>query len=165
LVGARMERTSPYFRTNLGKIPGTAVKNGEVASFVVVCVMRRAVPVCPATSLKRFPISSSLPRPDSGNASIERSCGPSIGIAVVHTGYRSNPGRSNLLGVYCSRAGPHRDGEQPPSRSGGLAANSGKDLRGKTLGFWDLGTWDPQAGVAGLGAAFGMNLIAWRPDK
>src|SRR5216684_3465777 len=115
-------------------------------------------PRCPATSLSAFPISSSLPPSGSGNASIDVAAASEHGIAVVHTGYRSDPTIEFTWALILASA-RHIVTESNSVRSGGWQQTVGTDLRGKTLGVLGLGRVGSE--VARVGSAFGMNLIAW----
>src|SRR5260370_1276681 len=111
-------------------------------------------PRCPATSLSAFPISSSLPRRD---LETRRSMSPLAGdhgIAVVHTGYRSDP-TIEFTWALILAAARHIVTESNSVRSGGWQQTVGTDLRGKTLGVLGLGRIGSQ--VARVGSAFGMN--------
>jgi phosphoglycerate dehydrogenase-like enzyme len=80
------------------------------------------------------------------------------GIAVVHTGYRSDPTIEFTWALILASA-RHIVTESDSVRSGGWQQTVGTDLRGKTLGVLGLGRIGSQ--VARVGSAFGMNLIAW----
>src|SRR5712675_2495220 len=80
------------------------------------------------------------------------------GIAVVHTGYRSDPTIEFTWALILASA-RHIVTESNSVRSGGWQQTVGMDLRGKTLGVLGLGNVGSQ--VARIGTAFGMKLIAW----
>src|SRR5712675_711103 len=80
------------------------------------------------------------------------------GIAVVHTGYRSDPTIEFTWALILTSA-RHIVTESNSVRSGGWQQTLGTDLRGKTLGVLGLGNVGSK--VARIGTAFGMNLIAW----
>ncbi|PYU22511.1 MAG: hydroxyacid dehydrogenase [Acidobacteria bacterium] len=104
--------------------------------FDVVCVMRERTP---------------LPR------NVIAAAGDH-GIAVVHTGYRSDPTIEFTWALILASA-RHIVTESNSVRSGGWQQTVGTDLRGKTLSVLGLGRIGSQ--VARIGSAFGMNLIAW----
>jgi phosphoglycerate dehydrogenase-like enzyme len=64
--------------------------------FDVVCVMRERTPL-PRNVIERLPNLKLIASTGSVNASIDVAAAGERGIAVVHTGYRSDP-RSNLRG-------------------------------------------------------------------
>src|SRR6202045_2944421 len=80
------------------------------------------------------------------------------GIAVVHTGDRSDPAIELTWALILTSA-RHIVTESNSVRSGGWQQTVGTDLRGKTLGVLGLGRIGSQ--VARVGRAFGMDLIAW----
>ena len=125
--------------------------------FDVVCVMRERTPL-PRNVIERLPNLKLIASTGPVNASIEVAAAADHGIAVVHTGYRSDPTIELTWALILASARHHRDGEQlRPIRR--LAETVGTDLHGRTLGVLGLGRIG--SGVARVGSAFGMNLIAW----
>jgi len=135
--------------------------------FDVVCVMRERSPL-PRNVIERLPNLKLIASTGSGNASIDVAAAGDHGIAVVHTGYRSDPTIEFTWALILASA-RHIVTESNSVRSGGWQQTVGTDLRGKTLGVLGLGRIGSQ--VARIGSAFGMNLIAWshnmtpRPPK
>jgi phosphoglycerate dehydrogenase-like enzyme len=125
--------------------------------FDVVCVMRERTPL-PRNVIERLPNLKLIASTGSGNASIDVAVAGDRGIAVVHTGYRSDPTVEFTwaLILACAR---HIVTESNSVRSGGWQQTVGVDLRGKTLGVLGLGNVGSE--VARIGSAFGMKLIAW----
>ena len=125
--------------------------------FDVVCVMRERTPL-PRNVIERLPNLKLIASTGSVNASIDVAVAGDRGIAVVHTGYRSDPTVEFTwaLILACAR---HIVTESNSLRSGGWQQTVGVDLRGKTLGVLGLG--NVGSGVARIGSAFGMKLIAW----
>jgi phosphoglycerate dehydrogenase-like enzyme len=125
--------------------------------FDVVCVMRERTPLprivieC-LTNLKL--IASTGPV----NASIDVAAAGDHGIAVVHTGYRSDP-TIELTWALILASARNIVTESNSVRAGGWQQTVGTDLRGKTLGILGLGRIGSQ--VARIGNAFGMNPVAW----
>jgi phosphoglycerate dehydrogenase-like enzyme len=93
-----------------------------------------------------------------GNASIDVAAAGDRGIAVVHTGYTSDPAIEFTWALILAST-RHIVTESNSARSGGWQQTVGTDLRGKTLGVLGLGRIGSE--VARIGRAFGMNLIAW----
>src|SRR5207245_124272 len=93
-----------------------------------------------------------------GNASIDIEAAGDHGIAVVHTGYSSDPAIEFTWALILASA-RHIVTESNSVRSGGWQQTVGTDLRGKTLGVLGLGGIGSQ--VARVGNAFRVNLIAW----
>src|SRR5580765_8944638 len=94
----------------------------------------------------------------SGNASIDIEAAGDHGIAMLHTGYSSDPAIEFTWALILAST-RHVVTESNSVRSGGWQKTVGADLRGKTLGVLGLGRIGSQ--VARIGTAFGMNLIAW----
>jgi phosphoglycerate dehydrogenase-like enzyme len=125
--------------------------------FEVVCVMRERTPL-PRNVIERLPNLKLIASTGPGNASIDVAGAGDHGIAVVHTGYRSDPTIEFTWALILASA-RHIVTESNSLRSGGWQQTVGTDLRGKTLGVLGLGRIGSQ--VARVGSAFGMNLIAW----
>jgi len=105
--------------------------------FDVVCVMRERTSL-PRDVIERLPNLKLIASTGPGNASIDIAAAADHGIAVVHTGYRSDPHDRTHLGADPGLRATYCNGEQlrPIGR---LAANAGhgspwKDPRGS-------GTW------------------------
>jgi phosphoglycerate dehydrogenase-like enzyme len=125
--------------------------------FDVICVMRERSPV-PRNIIERLPNLKLIASTGDGNASIDVAAAVERGIAVVHTGYRSDPAIEFTWALILASA-RHIVTESNSVRSGGWQKTVGTDLRGKTLGVLGLGRIGSE--VARIGRAFGMNLIAW----
>src|SRR5580700_10392898 len=125
--------------------------------FDVICVMRERSPL-PRNIIERLPNLKLIASTGAGNASIDIAAAADRGIAVVHTGYRSDPAIELTWALILASA-RHIVTENNSVRSGGWQQTVGTDLRGKTLGILGLGRVGSQ--VARIGSAFGMNLIAW----
>jgi phosphoglycerate dehydrogenase-like enzyme len=125
--------------------------------FDVVCAMRERTPL-PRNVIERLPNLKLIASTGSVNASIDVAAAGDHGIAVVHTGYRSDPTIEFTWALILASA-RHIVTESNSVRSGGWQQTVGTDLRGKTLGVLGLGRIGSQ--VARIGTAFGMKLIAW----
>src|SRR5690349_16205773 len=125
--------------------------------FDVVCVMRERTPL-PRNVIEHLPALKLIASTGPVNASIDVAAAGDHGIAVVHTGYRSDP-TAELTWALILASARHLVTESTSVRSGGWQQTVGTDLRGKTLGVLGLGRIGTQ--VARVGSAFGMNLIAW----
>src|SRR6266404_860421 len=112
----------------------------------------------PRNVIERLPNLKLIASTGSGNASIDVAAASEHGIAVVHTGYRSDPTIEFNWALILASA-RHIVTESNSVRSGGWQQTVGTDLRGKTLGILGLGNVGSE--VARIGSAFGMNLIAW----
>jgi phosphoglycerate dehydrogenase-like enzyme len=129
----------------------------RLTPFDVICVMRERTPL-PRNILERLPNLKLIASTGPGNASIDVAAATDHGIAVVHTGYRSDPTIEFVwaLILACAR---NIVTESNSVRSGGWQQCIGTDLRGKTLGVLGLGRIGSQ--VARIGTAFGMKPVAW----
>src|SRR5580658_1402411 len=125
--------------------------------FDVICVMRERSPL-PGNIIERLPNLKLIASTGAGNSSIDIAAAADRGIAVVHTGYRSDPAIEFTWALILASA-RHIVTESNSVRSGGWQKTVGTDLRGKTLGVLGLGRIGSE--VARIGRAFGMNLIAW----
>ena len=125
--------------------------------FDLVCVMRERTPL-PRKVMERLPNLKLIASTGSVNASIDLAAAGDHGIAVVHTGYRSDP-TIELTWALILASARHIVTESNSVRSGGWQKTVGADLGGKTLGVLGLGNVGSQ--VARIGSAFGMSLVAW----
>src|SRR5258705_13686009 len=125
--------------------------------FDVVCVMRERTPL-PRNVIERLPNLKLIASTGPGNSSIDIEAAGDHGIAVVHTGYSSDPAIEFTWALILASA-RHIVTESNSVRSGGWQQTVGTDLRGKTLGVLGLGNVGSQ--VARIGSAFGMTLIGW----
>ena len=125
--------------------------------FDVVCLMRERTPLL-RNVIERLPNLKLIASTGSANASIDMAAAGDRGIAVAHTGYRSDP-TIELTWALILASARNMVTESNSVRSGGWQQTVGTDLRGKTLGLLGLGRIGSQ--VARVGSAFGMNLVAW----
>ena len=112
----------------------------------------------PRKVIERLPNLKLIASTGTGNASIDVAAAGHHGIAVVHTGYRSDP-TIELTWALILASARHIVTESNSVRSRGWQQTVGADLRGKTLGVLGLGNVGSE--VARIGIAFGMKLIAW----
>src|SRR5271156_4953125 len=125
--------------------------------FDVICVMRERSPL-PRNIIERLLNLKLIASTGAGNASIDVAAAGDRWIAVVHTGYTSDPAIEFTWALILAST-RHIVTESNSVRSGGWQQTVGTDLRGKTLGALGLGNVGSQ--VARIGSAFGMELIAW----
>src|SRR5258707_7632490 len=125
--------------------------------FDVVNIMRERTPLSREV-IARLPnlklIASTGPR----NAAIDVAAAAERGIAIAHTGYRSDPTIEFTWALILAIA-RNLVAENSSFRSGGWQRSIGGDLNGKTLGVLGLGNVGAQ--VARIGNAFGMKVITW----
>src|SRR4029077_13514862 len=125
--------------------------------FDIICVMRERTPL-PRNLIERLPNLKLIASTGPVNASVDVVSAADHGIAVVHTGYSSDP-TIELTWALILASARNIVTESNSVRSGGWQQTVGIDLRGKTLGVLGLGRIGSQ--VARIGSAFGMDLIAW----
>lgn len=125
--------------------------------FDVVRVMRERTPLS-RDMLEQLPklglIASTGPR----NASIDTRAAADLGIAVTATGYDSTPTIEFTWSLILA-AVRGIDREAASLRVGRWQTGLGMNLHGKTLGIVGLGKIG--TGVARIGVAFGMKVVAW----
>jgi phosphoglycerate dehydrogenase-like enzyme len=129
----------------------------RLTPFDVICVMRERTPLT-AEIIGRLPalklIASTGPR----NASIDVGAARARGIEIVNTGYNSYPTIELTWGLILASA-RNIVTEAQALRTGHWQKTLGVGLQGKTLGIVGLGRVG--AGVARVGLAFDMKVIAW----
>jgi len=130
---------------------------GRLLPFDIVCVMRERTPL-PRIVIERLPNLKLIASTGPVNAAIDVAAAGDHGIAVVHTGYRSDPTIEFTWALILASA-RNIVTESNSVRVGGWQQTVGTDLRGKTLGILGLGRIGSQ--VARIGNAFGMNAVAW----
>ena len=131
----------------------------RLRQFDVLCVMRERTPL-PRAVLERLPRLKLIVSTGSRNASIDVAAAAERGVAVAHTGYNSDP-TIEMTWALILAASRHVVRENQGFRDGLWQRELGVGLRGKTLGLLGLGRVG--GAVARVGAAFGMELIAWSP--
>jgi len=105
--------------------------------FDEICVMRERSPL-PRNMIERLPNLKLIASTGTGNTSIDIAAAGDHGIAVVHTGYRSDPTIEFTWALILAST-RHIVTESNSVRSGGWQQTVGADVRGKTLGVLGLG--------------------------
>src|SRR5205807_6880772 len=100
--------------------------------FDVVCAMRERTPL-PRNVIEHLPNLKLIASTGPVNASIDVAAAGDHGIAMVHTGYRSDPTIEFAWALILASA-RHIVTECNSVRSGGWQQTVGTDPRGKTLG-------------------------------
>jgi phosphoglycerate dehydrogenase-like enzyme len=129
----------------------------RLTGFEVVVAMRERTPFT-RDRLARLPELRLLVTTGMGNAAIDMSAARELGIVVCGTGGLLMPTAELTWGLILSLA-RHIPWEDRDVRQGGWQCTVGTDLRRATLGIVGLGNLG--AAVARVGAAFGMDLLAW----
>ena len=125
--------------------------------FDVVCVMRERTPL-PREIIERLPRLKMIASTGPGNASIDMQAAQARNIHVTHTGYRSTP-TIELTWALILASVRNLVGEATSMRAGGWQTSIGRELSGRVLGVLGLGRNGGE--MARLGAACGMDVIAW----
>src|ERR1700738_4927829 len=128
--------------------------------FDVVCVMRERTPL-PRNVIERPPNPKLLVSTGLGNPPIDVPAAGDHGIAVVHTGYRTDPTIEFTWALILASA-RHIVKESNSVRSGGWQQTLGSDLRGKILGVLGLGNVGSQ--VARIGSVFWNEADCLEPE-
>lgn len=129
----------------------------RLREFDVVMALRERTPFW-RSLLTRLPRLKLLTTAGMRNASIDVAAATEFGILVCGTG-GSGSGTPELTWGLIHAILRQIPREHAATRAGRWQETVGVDLRGKTLGLAGLGNIG--GAVARVGAAFGMNLIAW----
>ena len=130
----------------------------RLAGFDVVVIMRERTPF-PASLLARLPRLKLLVTTGMRNASIDLAAAKERGVTVCGTDSTSTPPAEMTWALILGLT-RHLVPEATALRNRGPWQHSiGTDLRGATLGLLGLGKIGAQ--VARVGAAFGMEVLAW----
>jgi phosphoglycerate dehydrogenase-like enzyme len=129
----------------------------RLADFDVVVVMRERTPF-KASLLERLPRLRLLVTTGARNAAIDVAAARARGVVVCGTEGLPYP-TAELTWALILALARHVPAEDRATRAGKWQTSLGVGLRGKTLGVLGLGRLGGQ--VARIGAAFGMELVAW----
>ncbi|SNS79909.1 Lactate dehydrogenase [Geodermatophilus pulveris] len=129
----------------------------RLAGFDVVIAMRERTPF-PRSLLQRLPGLRLLVTTGARNAAIDLAAAADRGITVCGTGAHPT-GTVELTWALVLAVARHVPEEDAGLRAGGWQRTVGIDLAGGTLGVVGLGRLGTR--VARIGAAFGMDVVAW----
>jgi phosphoglycerate dehydrogenase-like enzyme len=133
-----------------------------LAEFDIVCLMRERTPF-PRALFEQLPRLRLLVTTGLRNNSIDLAAARDHGVTVCHTRSGSTEfGTSELTWALILAAARHVPLEDRRMRAGHWQTTIGTTLYGKTLGVLGLGRLG--ARVATIGAAFGMQVLAWSPN-
>lgn len=138
--------------------PGRLVE--LLAPFEVVVAMRERTPF-PREVLDRLPRLRLLVTTGMRNAAIDVEAARDRGVAVCGTGGLGH-GTAELTWALILGLARNVPTEEASIRDGGWQRSVGHDLVGQTLGVVGLGRLGSR--VAAVGAAFGMDVVAWSPN-
>ncbi|WP_244222342.1 D-2-hydroxyacid dehydrogenase family protein [Corallococcus praedator] len=132
-----------------------------LASYEIIVVMRERTPF-PAALFARLPRLRLLVTTGMRNASIDLSAATAHGVTVCGTASATEPPVELTWALILALA-RNIVGENVAFRQAGPWQDSvGVDLHGKRLGLLGLGKIGSR--VAKVGAAFGMDVVAWSPN-
>jgi phosphoglycerate dehydrogenase-like enzyme len=129
----------------------------RLTPFDVVFVMRERTPL-PRAILERLPRLKMIASTGAANASIDMVAAEELGIHVTGTG-GSVASTVELTWALILAASRHLVAESRSVADGGWQTTVGLELDRKVLGVLGLGRIGSQ--VARIGAAFGMDVVAW----
>ncbi|HMI19143.1 MAG TPA: D-2-hydroxyacid dehydrogenase family protein [Sphingomonas sp.] len=130
--------------------------------FDIICLLRERMAM-PAALIERLPKLKLICATGAHNRTLDLQAAQAQGIVVSHTRNASteNPTAELTWGLILSAA-RRIDLENRNVRTGGWQTTVGLTLHGRTLGVLGLGRLGKV--VARIGAAFGMEIIAWSPN-
>jgi phosphoglycerate dehydrogenase-like enzyme len=134
-----------------------AERAAALEPFDVICMMRERTAM-PRSLLQRLPNLKLLNTTAMGNRTTDMAAAKQLGITVCGTGGAGN-GTAELTWGLLIGLVRHVQPEHEAMRAGRWQLTLGDDLIGHTLGLLGLGNIG--ARVAKVGAAFGMEVIAW----
>lgn len=130
---------------------------GPLLPFDIICVMRERTPFRRA-AFAALPNLKLMVTTGKVNAAIDLDAARDHGVVVSSTNSPGHATAELTWGLILSLC-RNIPTEERNMREGRWQTTLGTDLRGKTLGVIGLGRLGSQ--VARIGAAFGMNIIAW----
>jgi D-3-phosphoglycerate dehydrogenase len=129
-----------------------------LADFEVVGIMRERTPF-PRALFERLPKLRLLVTTGKRNASIDLEAAKAHGVTVCNTGGAGRATADLAIGLMIALARHLRTEFHAMRPGGGWQTTLGMDLDGKTLGILGLGNLGAKVGR--IGAAMGMQVIAW----
>ncbi|MDX1872283.1 D-2-hydroxyacid dehydrogenase family protein [Mycolicibacterium sp. 120266] len=129
----------------------------RLAPFDVVFVMRERTPL-PRSVLTRLPRLRMIASTGNANASIDMAAAAELGIEVSHTG-GSVASTVELTWALILATARNLVAESRAVAEGRWQLGVGRELERRVLGVLGLGRIGPR--VARIGAAFGMEVVAW----
>jgi phosphoglycerate dehydrogenase-like enzyme len=133
-----------------------------LADFDIICLMRERMPV-PAALIQRLPRLKLICVTGAHNRTLDLQAATARGIVVCHTENASTEHPTSELTWALILAAARRIVlENQRIRAGKWQGTVGQTLHGRILGLLGLGRVGKS--VARIGAAFGMNLVAWSPN-
>ncbi len=133
-----------------------------LADFDVLCLMRERMAV-PAALIERLPRLKMIAITGAHNRTLDLTAAAAHGVVVSHTrDAGSERPTAELTWALILAAARQVCRENHTLRTGGWQQTVGTTLFGRTLGVLGLGRLGSV--VAGIGKAFGMEVVAWSPN-
>jgi D-3-phosphoglycerate dehydrogenase len=133
-----------------------------LADFEIVCLLRERMPF-PRELFERLPSLRFVAVTGPHNRTLDLAAAADHGVVVSHThGGNGHHATIELTWALILATARNLAYEDRLMRAGGWQATIGMMVHGRTLGVLGLGRIG--SGVAALGHAFGMKLIAWSPN-
>jgi phosphoglycerate dehydrogenase-like enzyme len=140
------------------RLPDVEALARALADFEVIGIMRERTPFRRAL-FEKLPKLKLLVTTGKRNASIDLEAAKAHGVAVCNTGGAGRATAELAVGLMIALARHLREEFHTMRPGGGWQTTLGIDLEGRTLGILGLGNLG--ARVARIGAAMGMEVIAW----
>jgi phosphoglycerate dehydrogenase-like enzyme len=140
------------------RLPDVESQARALADFDVIGIMRERTPFTPAL-FDKLPKLRLLVTTGKRNASIDLEAAKARNVTVCSTGGAGRATAELAFALMLGLARHLREEFHAMRPGGGWQTTLGFDLEGKTLGILGLGNLGAKVGR--IGAAFGMNLIAW----
>jgi D-3-phosphoglycerate dehydrogenase len=147
------------FDHNLGSVAEAA---RALADFDILCLMRERMAV-PAALIERLPRLKMIAVTGGHNRTLDLAAAAARNIVVSHTRDASTEhATGELTWALILAAARQVCRENRTLRAGGWQQTVGTTLFGRTMGVLGLGRLGSV--VAGIGKAFGMEVVAWSPN-
>ena len=140
------------------RLPDVEAVARALAEFEIVGVMRERTPFQRAL-FEKLPKLKLLVTTGKRNASIDLEAAKAHGVTVCNTGGAGRATAELTVGLMIALARHFREEFQAMRPGGGWQTTLGIDLEGRTLGLLGLGNLGAKVGR--IGAAMGMQVIAW----
>jgi phosphoglycerate dehydrogenase-like enzyme len=140
------------------RLPDVEAAARALAEFDIIGIMRERTPFQRAL-FEKLPKLRLLVTTGKRNASIDLEAAKAHGVTVCNTGGAGHATSELAIGLMIALARHLREEFHTMRPGGGWQTTLGLDLEGRTLGILGLGNLGAKVGR--IGAAMGMNLIAW----
>lgn len=140
------------------RLPDVEAAARALAEFDIIGIMRERTPF-PRALFEKLPKLRLLVTTGKRNASIDLEAAKAHNVMVCNTGGAGRATAELAIGLMIALARHFREEFHAMRPGGGWQTTLGFDLEGRTLGILGLGNLGARVGR--IGAAMGMNVIAW----